>query len=155
MRVEKLLWGLAIALAVFHFIAPFSGRTTWTGGGLGMMRHSAGWDWVAPLAALIVLGSLVIGLFNRPRILVPAICATIATVAFGATAAASTGHWYDLQRGALAVERMNLHPAPMVHIFASAATAGVAVTLILLGTWLRPGQDEWISAQITPQSPRL
>jgi hypothetical protein len=142
MRVEKTLWVMAVVCAVLLLFAPFTPRTSWSHRG-GGMRHSAGWDWIAPLAGVVAIASLAVGAHARPRIAGPVFAASFAAIAFGGATIAAAGHWGSIIIGALEIEGWHLYPAPSVSFFAVIASAGTVVTLILLGTWLRQGQDEW------------
>lgn len=142
MRIEKALWFGALICAVLLLFAPLTPRTSWSHRG-GWMGHSAGWDWIAPLSGMVVIVTLVVAACARPRILGAVAAASLAATAFGGATAAAAGHLGSIIIGALEIEGWRLYPAPSVSFFAIVAAAGTVLTLVLLGTWLRPGEDEW------------
>jgi hypothetical protein len=139
MRVERVLWTGAVVCAVLLLFAPFTPRTTWTQGSGAAVRHSAGWDWVAALLAIMAIVGLSVGMRSRPRVLMAVSGAAIAA-AFAGSAAASIGHWVSLTMGALDRAGWSLQPAPYVGLFAVIAGIGAICSLIRLRTWLRPGE---------------
>jgi hypothetical protein len=142
MRVERALLRIAAICAVLLLFAPATGRTRWVRPNGATMTHSAGWDWVAPLAGIVALSGLTAGRLLRPGIVGPVIAAAATAIAFASAAGAAAGHWADLLRGALEIEQMTIEPAPAVPFFAVTASVGTVVTLVLLGAWLRPGESE-------------
>lgn len=146
MTAEKALWRVAIACAILLLFAPMTPRTSWTALGGGEMRsagggatHSAGWDWIAPLAGIVAVASLFAGRGQRPRIAGAVVGAAVAAIFFGSATAAALGHWLDLMSGSLDMMGWTTYPAPAVVYFAAIAVAGMILSLILLGHWLRPG----------------
>jgi len=144
MNAERALWRVAIACAVLLLFAPMTPRTSWTALGGGEMRsagggatHSAGWDWIAPLAGIAAAIGLFVGRGQRPRVAGTVAGAAIASLSLGI--AAALGHWLDLMSGSLDMMGWTTSPAPAVAYFAAIAAAGMAASLILLGCWLRPG----------------
>jgi hypothetical protein len=142
MRTEKTLWQLAAVCAVLLLFAPLTPRTSWSHRG-GGMRHSAGWDWIAPMSGVVALIGLGLGAVARPRVPSAVAAAALTAAAFGAATIAAAGHWGSLAIGAMGIDDWTLYPAPAVFHFAVIASAGTVLTLVLLGVWLRPGDDEW------------
>ena len=142
-RIEHTLLAVAAICAVLLLFAPVSGRTRWVHDKGTTMTHSAGWDWVAPLAGIVASLSLVAGRLIRPGVFGAVLAAAIAAAAFALTAAAAGGHWVDLMVGSLEIERWTLYPSSGVSFHAVTAIVGLACTLVLLGSWLRPGDSEW------------
>jgi hypothetical protein len=144
MQTEKLFGRVAIICAVLLLFAPTTGRTSWTyvggsemraeGGG---MTHSAGWDWIAPLAGTVAMASLIIGRWLRPR---PVLGAVVAAISFSIATAAALGHWLDLRSGSLQYANWTIHPAPAVGLFAGITATGTIAVLALLGHWRRAAQ---------------
>ena len=145
MRMERVLRVFALVCAVLLFFAPVSGRTTWISaepretGGTGSIRHSAGWDWVAPLCGVVAIVGLAVGAVARPRVAGPVLGAAVATVALAGAAAAAWGHWRDAASGALDLRGFTTHPAPAAPAFALIAALGALCALVLALGWLKPG----------------
>lgn len=137
------LWRIAMACAVLLLFAPATPRTSWIYAGGGGMTHSAGWDWVAPLSGIVAIGALALTGRSCPRGAASVLGNVVAVFAFGVSAAASAGHWYSLATGSLDLEwESTTYPAPLVLPFAVIAAVGAVCALALLGTRLRPAEDE-------------
>ncbi len=146
MKADLVLWRVAIACGVLLLFAAMTPRTSWTALGGGEMgsagggaTHSAGWDWIAPIAGIVAVVGLFAGRGQRPRVAGAVTGAAIASLSLGIAAAAALGHWLDLMSGSLDEMGWTTSPAPAVAYFAAIAAAGMAASLILLGCWLRPG----------------
>ena len=140
MRVERVPWRISVAASALLLFAPATPRTSWSYDRGGGMTHSAGWDWIALMSGVVALICLIVGRFFRPSVLISALAALLASVALAISAAASLGHWLDLMSGNLELARWTIRPAPAVAPFAAIAAAGMAASLVLLGTWLRPDE---------------
>jgi hypothetical protein len=119
--------------------APMTPRTSWTGEGGASNTHSAGWDWIALLLGIVALVSLILGRWQRPGVGGAVVGATIASSSFAVAGAAALGHWLDLMSGSLDDARWVIHPAPAVAYFAAISIFGMVAALVLLGSWLHPG----------------
>jgi hypothetical protein len=143
MGAQVVVLTFAIGCAVVLLFAPVSQRTIWVSGappnwsGPGM-RHSAGWDWVAPLCALVALGGLLGGWAMRPRVVLAALGAAVATVAFGIAAGAVGFHYRDAITGVLDEPRFVTIPPAAAPFFAVIATLGAGYALALAVGWLAP-----------------
>lgn len=143
MRTENVVAVLAVACAFVLLFAPFTGRTTWVSadpretGGTGGIRHSAGWDYVAPMCGLIAIAGVVAGWFARPRVVIPLAGAIAAAIAFTVIAVAAAGHWLDGITGRLDLRGFTTHPAPGAPFFAVVAILGAGYAIALAIGWLR------------------
>jgi hypothetical protein len=74
----------------------------------------------------------------------PARCsgALVASISLAGAGAAALGHWLDLRSGSLDYAGTVIHPAPAVAYFAAIAIAGMVAALVLLGSWLHPGDPD-------------
>ncbi len=157
MRMEKVLWVFALACAALLFFAPFSPRTTWISenprqtGGTGTIRHSAGWDWVAPSCGVVAVVALVGGAAARPRVAAPVFAAAIATASLAGAAAAAWGHWRDATSGTLDLDGFTTYPPPAAPAFALIAALGAGYALVLALGWLAPGNPRRREAAPAPQ----
>ena len=145
---ERVLWRIAVGCAALLLCAPMTPRTSWTslpdsevaaGGG---MTHSAGWDWIALLLGIIALVSHIVGRRQRPGVAGAVFSTTIASISLAVAGAAALGHWLDLMSGSLSEARWVIYPAPAVGYFAAIAIVGTVAALVLLGSWLHPGDAE-------------
>lgn len=141
MHMERTLVGLAVICALVLLVAPFTPRTrldketapgALRGGG---MRHSAGWDYVAPARGLVALVGLGVAGFVHPRVVVPIVGAVVAAGAFGVTAVASGGHWIDAISGALDIPGYATVPAKGAPAFVVVAIVGAAYSAALALGW--------------------
>lgn len=137
MSIERVLWGSGVAMALVLLFGVMSPRTSWQHESGGGMRHSAGWDWFATFSGVVAAVRPVIGRASRPTVIASTIAALIAALVFGASTAASLGHWLDLMSGGLNISRWIIRPAPGVAWFAAFAGIGMAASLVLTGLWLR------------------
>jgi len=123
-------------------------RTSWTylpqreSGPGGGMTHSAAWDWVAPLLGIVALVSLIVGRGRRPGVAGSGVGAMVASISLAGAATAALGHWLDLRSGSLVFAGSVIHPALAVAYFAAIAIAGMVAALVLLGSWLHPGDPD-------------
>ena len=142
--VERVLWRIAVGCAALLLCAPITPRTSWTGEGGASNTHSAGWDWIALLLGIVALVSLIVGRRQRPAVAGAVFGAMIASISLAVAGAAALGHWLDLMSGSLNLNepRWVIHPAPAVGYFAAIAIVGMVATLVLLGSWLHPGDAE-------------
>jgi hypothetical protein len=106
------------------------------------VRHSAGWDWIALLLGIVAIIALIAGSRLRPGVAGAVLSAVVAAISFAVAAAAALGHWLDLMSGSLDEARWVISPAPAVAYVAAIAFAGMVATLVLLGSWLHPGDAE-------------
>jgi len=137
--IERMLWRIAVACAALLLCAPMTPRTSWTGEGGASNTHSAGWDWIALCLGIVAGGSLIVGRWQRPDVAAAVFSAMVASVSFAVSGAAALGHWLDLMSGSLNDARWVIHPAPAVGYFAAIAIVGMVAALVLLGSWLHPG----------------
>jgi len=146
--VERVLWRIAVSSAALLLCAPMTPRTSWTylpqreSGPGGGMTHSAAWDWVAPLLGVVALVSLIVGHGRRLGVAGAVVGAVVASISLAGAAAAALGHWLDLRPGSLVFAGSVMRPAPAVAYFAAIAIAGMVAALVLLGSWLHPGDSE-------------
>jgi hypothetical protein len=149
MRTERVLWQFAVVYAVLLLFAPLTPRTTWSAdetlprGNPSSVRDAAGWDMVAPIAGVVAIVGLVAGYLSRPLVIVPVIGAAIATTAFAVAARAAGTYWLDLLRGAPFMPDFTMYPAPGPPFFAIVATVATGFALVLMVSWLKPGEDAW------------
>ena len=146
--VERVLWRIAVGCAALLLCAPMTPRTSWTylpqsesGPGSGM-THSAGWDWGAPLLGIVALVSLIFGRARRPGVAGAVFAALVTSIRLAGAGGAALGHWLDLRSGSLDYAGTVIHPAPAVAYFAAIAIAGMVAALVLLGSWLHPGDPD-------------
>jgi hypothetical protein len=147
MRTENVLWWLAIACASALLIAPATPHTSWSLLPEAPPRDLAGaasiegfgWLHVAALAGLVVLLTLTVARRKREDTPKGAVFAAMATIAFGFVAVGLTRSAFDLSHSYGRPGReWILHPAPLPPIFAAIAAVGMACSLVLSITWLRP-----------------
>jgi hypothetical protein len=149
--VERTFWWLTLICAVLllpSWLNPKTMRTFVPGGG----QEIQGWGWqnVASWTGGLVILLLLAGYALRPRVFGPALCALLAAGLFAATAAESARTWLDLRFEAqeLALggtSGYQLSPATGMDSTIQKALVGVACALVLLGLWLRPGEERAIA----------
>ena len=152
MRTEKLLWSFTILCAIFLLTAPmFGGRAVWANRGGGTIRDAAGWDWLLPALGVAAIVGLVVGVFTRPRVVVPVLGVAIATVALAMAAYHAGNSWlaivqnraqpagFDFARN----EPFRVLMLPSPQPYTIVATVGAGFALVLTISWLRPAEDEW------------
>jgi hypothetical protein len=150
MRTENVLWWLTTGCATLLLFGPSAGRTTWIRQGGGVVKDAAGYDWLALCSGIVAIVSLTVGLWARPRVLLPVLGAAAAVVAFLLTAVASGSYWMAILRGDVthngivlpASEGWTVYPASGPPFFAVIATIGTAFALGLTVYWLTPAEDE-------------
>ena len=142
MRTESTLLVIGFACAALLLLAPLSPRTTWVAAderaGSGGMRHSAGWDYVAPACALVAGACLVAGWFARPRVAPAMVAAVAAAIAFALAGGAAFGHWRDAVGGALDIPGYTTHPPFDAPFFALVGLVGAVAALALAAWWASP-----------------
>jgi hypothetical protein len=74
----------------------------------------------------------------RPTTSLAAIGTVIAALAFATTAYAAGQYWLALLRGTVEMPGYATHPAPGPPYFTVVAMIGTSVSLVLVGSWLRP-----------------
>lgn len=143
MRTDKILWWLTMGWAALLVVAPFTPRTTWLprnrAAGLSLITEGVGWQAIAALVGIAVMGVLVAGVFARRRASAVAEAA-LATFGFVVVAAGMTRHWIDLTNGVTSVDpgsNFELHPAPFIPLFAGLAVGGAVCAFVLTILWLR------------------
>ena len=116
-----------------------------------------GWGWqnLASWAGGLTMLLLLVGYALRPRVAGAALCALLAAGLFAATAAESARTWLDLRFEAqeLALGGASnyvLSPATGMDDTIRKALVGVACALVLLGLWLRPGEEREVVRQPYP-----
>ena len=88
---------------------------------------------------VVAVLSLIVGSRQRPGVAGAELSAMVASISFAVAGAAALGHWLDLMSGSLSEARWIIHPAPAVGYFAAIAIVGMVAALVLLGSWLHPG----------------
>jgi hypothetical protein len=146
--VEKVPWGIAAASAVVLLPSWLHPKTPRLYGGGSMAIQGWGWQNVASWMAALVLVVLTAGLPSRPRVPVAVACALVAAGLFAVAAGEATRTWIDLTqeianpalsgRGA----DYELVPATGMDRTVVVAIVGAAGSLVLAGTWLRPGEPD-------------
>ena len=94
------------------------------------------------MLGIVALVSLIAGRRLRPGFAGAAFSAVVAAISFAVAAAAALGHWLDLLPGSLDEARWVMYPAPAVAYFAAIGAVGMVATLVLVGSWLHPGNAE-------------
>jgi hypothetical protein len=144
MRSDKVLWRLAMGCAALLVVAPFTPRTTWLpasrGAGLSLITEGVGWQAIAALVGIAALAVLVSGVRAHRRESAGT-GAAVATFGFVVIAVGMTRYWIDLTNGVTSVNagpNFELHPAPLIPVFAGVAAAGSVCAFALTLLWLRP-----------------
>lgn len=116
-----------------------------------------GWGWqnVASWAGGLTMLLLLVGYALRPRVAGPALCALLAAGLCAVAAAESARTWLNLgfEEQRLALEGSTfpiLHAATGMDTTIQKALAGVVCALVLLGLWLRPGEEREMVRQPYP-----
>jgi hypothetical protein len=144
MRAESTIFVLALVCAFGLLFTPLSQRTMWysidpvASGGTASMRHSAGWDYVAPVCAFVALAGLIGGLALCPRVLVPVAGAIAAAGALGFAAGVTAVHYRDAVSGTLDLSGMETVAPPAAPSFAVLAVLGAGFALALAISWWTP-----------------
>lgn len=143
--VERVLWWSTLICAVLLFPSWLHPKTERFYRGTTEIQ---GWGWqnVASWTGGLVILLLLAGYALRPRVFGPAFFALLAAGLFAATAAESARTWLDLRFEAqeLALggtSGYQLSPATGMDITIQKALVGGACALVLLGLWLRPGEE--------------
>jgi hypothetical protein len=150
MLVEKAPWRIAFVCALLLVPSWRIPKTVRNFGRDGQEIQGWGWQNVATWAAVVVVIALVAGGFARPDASMSAIFAALAAAAFGGAAFETARTWIDLTKEAANPDLCGyagadyvLRPAPDIERTLGIAIVGAAASLVLLGTWLRPGDAEW------------
>ncbi len=143
--VERVFWWLTLICGVLLLPSWLHPKTERFYPGT---IETQGWGWqnVASWTGGLVILLLLAGFALRPRVFGPALCALLAAGLFAATAAESARTWLDLR---LETQELvlggtsgyQLSPATGMDGTIQKALVGVACALILLGLWLRPGEE--------------
>lgn len=152
MRTEKILWSFTILCALFLLTAPmFGGRAVWANRGGGTIRDAAGWGWLLPALAVVAIVGLVVGVFTRPRVVVPVLGAAFATAAFAMAAYHAGSSWLvkaqnraqpvGFEFGRDEPYRVLMLPSPEPYTIVATVATGFAVVLTV--SWLKQAEDEW------------
>lgn len=159
--VERVFYWMTLICAVVLFpswLHPKTVRTFVPGGG----QEIQGWGWqnVASWTGGLVILLLLLGYALRPRGVGPAFCALLAASLFAATAAESARTWLDLRFEAQSLalggaSGYQLSPATGMDGTIQKTLVGGACALVLLGLWLRPGEEREMVRQPYPTSPIL
>jgi hypothetical protein len=144
MRSEIVLRWVALGSAIVLLFAPVGERTYWEQWGQGISRvyDSTPYDFLALLAGVVALFSLVAALLSlphrRPMVL------GIAAAAFAVTAASYGFYWMEASRGVFRSEGQvyvpegwTVHPMTGYREFTIAAGVGAASALVLAINSLR------------------
>lgn len=155
--IERAVWGMTLLCAVFlvpSWLNPKTVRTFVPGGG----QEIQGWGWqnAASWAGALGVLLLLVGYTRRPRVAGPALCVFLAAALFAAAAAESARTWLDLAFEAHCLTRDGgcgyiLQPATGMDVTIQKALVGVACALVLLGLWLRPGEERAMVQQPFPE----
>ena len=144
-KIEKALWVLAMVCAVLLIPSWLNPKTIHTHESGSQVIQGWGWQNVASWTGGIAVVALVAGRATRPRAPLASVCATVAAAFFALAAAETARTWIDLTKEAANPELygygldVTLRPATGMDSTILLAIAGAAFTLVLLGTWLRPG----------------
>ena len=143
--VERVFYWLTLICAVLLVPSWLHPKTERFYGGTTEIQ---GWGWqnVASWTGGLVILLLLAGYALRPRVAGPTLCALLAAGLFAATAAESARTWLDLRFEAqeLALggtSGYQLSAATGMDGTIQKALVGVACGLVLLGLWLRPGEE--------------
>lgn len=146
--VEKVPWGAAAASAVVLLPSWLHPKTLRVYGGGSMEIQGWGWQNVASWMAALVLVALAAGLLSRPRVPVAVACALAAAALFAVAAGEAARTWIDLTKEVANPEHFGigteyeLIPATGMDRTIVVAVVGAAGSLVLAGTWLRPGEPD-------------
>ena len=146
-KIEQALWALAVICAVLLIPSWRNPKTVHVHESGSQVIQGWGWQNVASWTGCIAVATLVAARSTRPRAPFASVCAAVAAAFFAIAAAEAARTWIDLTKEAANPEvygyglDYTLRPATGMGSTILLAIAGAAFTLVLLGTWLRPGDS--------------
>lgn len=143
--IERVFWWLTLSCGVLLLPSWLHPKTERIYRG-SMEIQGWGWQNVASWAGGLTILLLLAGYVLRPRVAGPALCVLLAAGLCAIAAAESARTWLDLHFEAQQLTLSGatfpiLHAATGMDSTIQKALVGTASALVLLGLWLRPGEE--------------